>query len=246
MPFAEVRFDQGQMPVIACVNKATVNLGVEFDKLVAVLQEYLDQALVPIWGCPATLEIAADTLPGAWAMVFLDDADVAGDLGYHDLTDDGLPLSKVFVKTTLDAGEKVSVTASHELAEMLIDPAINLWAETPAGDFYAYEVADPVEEETFPIDGIDLSDFVFPSYFEGFRLPGSVQFDYLNRVTQPFQILPNGYSMVRDCCKVNDVFGSKQKAARFAKEDRRDHRSEHRQRVLHLRRSSAPTLPRRR
>jgi len=38
----------------------------------------------------------------------------------------GLPLSKVFVKSTRAVGQKVSVTACHELAEMLVDPAINL------------------------------------------------------------------------------------------------------------------------
>jgi hypothetical protein len=245
MPLTSVRFDQGQIPLIACVNKATINLGVEFDKLIPVLQKYLNDALAPIWGCYANLQIANDPLPGAWALMFLDDADVAGTLGYHDLTNDNLPLSRVFVRTTIDAGEKVSVTASHELAEMLIDPAINLWAETLDGDFYAYEVSDAVEEETFPIDGIDVSDFVFPAYFEGFRAAGSTQFDYLNRISQPFQILPNGYSMVRDCCKVNSVFGSEQKAERFAKEDRRGHRSEHRQRTLRLRSSRGPSQARR-
>ena len=51
-------------------------------------------------------------LKGAWAMVFLDDADSPGALAYHDLTPDGLPESKVFVKTTLreqGAGERVGL-----------------------------------------------------------------------------------------------------------------------------------------
>jgi len=66
-------------------------------------------------------------------MAFLDSADVQNALGYHDLTPDGLPLSKVFVQTTVQAGQKVSVTASHELAEMLVDPAINLCSTGPEG-----------------------------------------------------------------------------------------------------------------
>ena len=65
--------------------------------------------------------------------MFLDSVDVQGALGYHDLTPDGLPLSKVFVKTTLNGGQKVSVTACHELAEMLVEPAINLCATGPKG-----------------------------------------------------------------------------------------------------------------
>jgi hypothetical protein len=59
-------------------------------------------------------------------MVFLDDADQPGALAYHDPTPDGLPQAKVFVKTTLENRNLVSVSASHELVELLVDPAINL------------------------------------------------------------------------------------------------------------------------
>ncbi|MGH8711666.1 MAG: hypothetical protein ACREVA_10200 [Burkholderiales bacterium] len=84
-------------------------------------------------------------------MVFLDDADQPGALAYHDLTPDGLPQSKVFVKTTLENNDLVSVSASHELVEMLVDPAINLMTTGPdPKTIYAYESADPVEAFSFP------------------------------------------------------------------------------------------------
>jgi hypothetical protein len=54
----------------------------------------------------------------------------------------------------------VSVTACHELFEMVIDPLANLWAEAPDGTEYAYEMSDPVEEDTFLVDGIQMSNFV--------------------------------------------------------------------------------------
>ena len=105
-------------------------------------------------------------------MVFLDDADAPGALAYHDLTPDGFPISKVFVKTTLKSKELVSVSASHELVEMLVDPAINLWANGPDADqMWAYESADPVEADSFDVGGFAMSDFVFPAWFEGFRRP---------------------------------------------------------------------------
>jgi len=75
-----------------------------------------------VWGTPAKLIESTGFVKKAWAMVFLDDADEAGALAYHDLTPEGLPLAKVFVRTTLEAGESVSVSASHELVEMLVDP----------------------------------------------------------------------------------------------------------------------------
>jgi len=221
-------FDKGQIPTIACINKATTPLGVDFDKLIAALQRFVNESFAPVWGTHANLVKAKDFLAGGWAMVFSDDADVAQALGYHDLTPDGLPLSKVFVKTTLADGQKVSVTACHELAEMLVDPAVNLWAEGPKNTLYAYEMSDAVEEIEFDIDGIAMSDFVFPSYFEGFRKPKSTQFDFCKKVTRPFQILPGGYSLIRTGGKIRQIFGSATKEKRFKKEDRTDHRSEYR------------------
>jgi hypothetical protein len=221
-------FDQGAVPTIACINQATVDIGVDFDKLITTLQKFLDDCFVPVWGTPAKLVKATQPLAGAWTFVFLDDADSPGALGYHDLTKNGLPLSKIFVKTTLSVGDKVSVTACHELAEMMIDPAINLWSDGPLGTLYAYEMCDAVEDEEFLIDGIAMSDFVYPAYFELFHKPKSVQFDYLKKVTKPFQILKGGYSLVRKGTKVTQIFGSKAKERKFQKEDRADHRSQYR------------------
>jgi hypothetical protein len=221
-------FDHGQVPKIACVNKATVDLGVDFDRLIPALQKFLDEHFVPVWGTPATLVKATKPLAGAWSIVFLDDADAANALGYHDLTKNGLPLSKIFVKTTIADGQKVSVTACHELAEMMVDPAINLWADGPNASLYAYEMCDAVEEDEFVIDGIAMSDFVYPAYFELFRKPKSTQFDYLDLITRPFELRKGGYSLVRKGDKITQIFGSKAKERRFDGEDRRLHRSEYR------------------
>ncbi|MBI3898706.1 MAG: hypothetical protein HY308_10480 [Gammaproteobacteria bacterium] len=221
-------FDHGQVPTIACINKATVDLGVNFNKLIPALQKFLDNIFVPVWGTPAKLVNTTKPIDGAWTMAFLDDADAANALGYHDLTKKGLPLSKIFVKTTLKDQQKVSVTACHELAEMLVDPAINLWSDGPNNTLYAYEMCDAVEEEEFLIDGIAMSDFVYPAYFEIFRKANSAQFDHLKKVTRPFQILSGGYSIVRKGTTVTQIFGSAKKAKRFKNEDRRLHRGEYR------------------
>jgi hypothetical protein len=190
-------FNQGVIPTIACFNRATVALGVDFDALIAAMQNYVANSIVPVWGTPATLVKTNDFQPGSWAIVFLDDADQPGALAYHDLTPDGLPESKVFVKTTLANNDLVSVSASHELVEMLVDPATNMMTTGPDPNLvYAYESADPVEALSFNVDGIAMSDFVYPAYFETFRQPGSVQFDSMNQVTQPFQILAGGYQII--------------------------------------------------
>ncbi len=129
-------FNQGGVPTIACFNKAKTALGVNFDALIAAMQMFVDRHVAPVWGTPAKLIKSKGFVKGAWAMVFLDNADQPGALAYHDLTPDGLPQSKVFVKTTLENKNLVSVSASHELVEMLVDPAINLMTTGPDPEGY--------------------------------------------------------------------------------------------------------------
>ena len=222
-------FNQGDMPRIACFSKAKTPLGVDLDALIAAMQAFVDQDVAPVWGTPAKLVKSSDFLAGKWAMVFLDDADQPGALAYHDLTPDGLPLAKVFVKTTIANRGLVSVSASHELVEMLVDPAINLLTTGPDPKLvYAYESADPVEELSYPVRGIPMTDFVYPSYFEAFHKPDSVQFDRLKKVSKPFQILSGGYQIIFKNGKWTQIYGSAAKKKRFVREDRRGHRSEQR------------------
>ena len=222
-------FNQGLIPTITCFNKAKTPLGVDYDALIAAMQVYIDQHVAPVWGTPAKLVKTSGFVKNAWAMVFLDDADQPDALAYHDLTPEALPLAKVFVRTTLKNKDLVSVSASHELVEMLVDPAINLLTTGPDPKIiYAYESADPVEQLSFDVNGIPLSDFVYPAYFETFHKPGSVRFDYLNKVKKPFQILSGGYQIIFKNGKWSQVFGSATKKKQFAREDRRGHRSEQR------------------
>ena len=222
-------FNQGQVPTIACfVDPSTrTPLGMNLGKLVGAMQEFLDKHFVPVWGTPAKLVQSKGFAKGAWAVVFLDDADAADALAYHDLTPDGLPISKVFLRTIKQANDSVSVSTSHELVEMLVDPAINLMSTGPdAKAVYAYETADPVEALRFKVRGVDMTDFVYPSYFETFRKPNSVPFDHLKKVQKPFQILSGGYQIVFKGGKWTQTYGSKTKQKAFRREDRRGHRSE--------------------
>src|SRR5882672_7137068 len=222
-------FNQGGVPTIACFNRATTPLGVDFGALIAAMQAFVDRHVAPVWGTPARLVKSRGFVKGAWAMVFLDDADQPGALAYHDLTPEGLPQSKVFVKTTIENGDLVSVSASHELVEMLVDPAINMMTTGPdPKTVYAYESADPVEALTFKVNGIPMSDFIYPSYFEDFRKAGSVKFDQLRKVKRPFQILAGGYQIIFKGGKWSQLYGSQRKKRAFAKEKRRGHRSEER------------------
>jgi len=235
-------FNQGETPTIAVFNKAKTPLGVDLGALISAMQKYVDRCVAPVWGTPTKLVRTKGFRKNHWAMVFLDVADEPGALAYHDLTPDGLPLSKVFVKTTLQDDALVSVTASHELVEMLVDPALNLLTTGPhPKTVYAYESADPVEELSFKVNGIPMSNFVYPSYFEDFHKPGSVPFDHMRKVKKPFQILTGGYQSIFKNGKWSETYGSRATKKRLQKEDRRGYRSNQRKRKT-LKRTSLKTI----
>ena len=195
---------QVQTPTIqvSVINESTVIADRDVPAVVAALQKQVTNDFRPAWGVDAELAIVAKgTQPpnGSWWLVLLDDSDQANALGYHDLTSEGLPIGKVFAASDLKAGTSWTVTASHELLEMLGDPNINLTVfvqnSDTAGVLYAYEVCDACEEDSFgyQIDNVLLSDFVYPSWFENFRAEGSTQFDRMNKIQNPLQLLAGGY-----------------------------------------------------
>jgi hypothetical protein len=187
---------------ISVINESTVVTDAEVSPVVIALQQQVTNDFRPIWGTDAVLKIIPQgTQPpaGTWWLVILDDSDQAGALGYHDLTPDGLPIGKIFAASDLKAGTSWSVTASHELLEMLADPNINLTVfvqnANTNGTLYAYEVCDACEDDSFgyQINNVTMSDFVYPAWFESFRPEASTQFDRMNRIQKPLQLLAGGY-----------------------------------------------------
>jgi hypothetical protein len=219
---------KGGPTTIACINNARTGLGVPFDQLTATLQKCYDECFLPVWGHPVQLYNTDVATPTDRQLLYLDDGDTASALGYHDLTKNGQPVSCVFVKTTLANNQLVSVAASRELFQMVIDPAANLWAEAADGTEYAYEISDPVEEDTFLVDGIEMTNFVHPSWFQPFMHPPGTKFDHLGLLRAPFTMTKGGYVTVKKGDRVSEVFGSKAKERRFANEDRYGRRSEYR------------------
>lgn len=58
---------KGRAGDTACPTPA---LDVDFDKLIAAMQTYVDRQVAPVWGTPAKLVKTKDFKKGAWAMVF--------------------------------------------------------------------------------------------------------------------------------------------------------------------------------
>ena len=192
---------------VAVINASTVLSDNQVKAAVPALQTQVHRDFAAAWGIDADLTVVAkNSKPsaGSWWLVILDNSDQAGALGYHDLTKQGLPLGKVFAGSDMKLGYNWTVTASHELLEILADPDINLTAfvesSATTGILYAYEVCDACEADGFgyKISGTLVSDFVYPAWFESFRKKGSTQFDYGKRIKKPFELLKGGYIGVYD------------------------------------------------
>jgi hypothetical protein len=189
------------MTHIDIINASTVLTDAEIAAAVPALQKQINEHFYPAWGIKANLffvPLGAKPRAGHWWMVLLDTSDVAGALGYHDLTSEGLPIGKVFAATDKQNGLSWTVTLSHELVEMLADPNVNLAAQVGDATFYSYETADAVEADAlgYQIDGVLVSDFVFPEWFENMAHPMGTKFDHCAHVTRPLQLAPGGYISV--------------------------------------------------
>src|SRR5262249_24076456 len=142
----------------------------QLNSYVSALQQQVSRDLQSTWGLTATLSIAATPPSTSWVLGIFNTADQADALGYHDVTPKGLPLGKVFAQTTKDDGASISVVLSHELLEMLVDPWINVFVNDAqdASKFWIREACDACEDDSdsYKINGILVSDFVLPSYFE--------------------------------------------------------------------------------
>ena len=183
---------------ISVINESTALSDAQVQAMIPAFQTQWNRDLAPIWSLEtAQFTWTAKTNPppaSNWWLVFLDDSDQAGALAYHDVTDTGRPIAKVFAKTILADHSSISVGATHEICEMAVDPTINLAAQDASGTFWAYEVCDPVEDDQYgyDINGVLVTDFVTPAWF-GFK-DAAGALDFQQHATSAFKVLSGGYA----------------------------------------------------
>lgn len=158
--------------------------------------------------------------PGDWVMTIMDDADQAGDLGWH--TQEGEVIyGRIFAKPCLEDGHSsallgpyaVSSVLSHEILETLGDPHVNDWVEGDNGLLIARELCDPVESYTYAYKDrwageVTLSDFVTPEFFDPNSSAGE-EYDYLGKAASPFVLTTGGYWVQAGITKETQKFGAR-------------------------------------
>lgn len=224
--------------LIAVINQSTLVTNDQVNTMCQAIQVQLDLHVLPAWNMKAgTIKFYANaaTVPGyAWVVSMLDNSTQAGALGYHSLDSDKVD-AFIFAEPVLSNGGTalvfnpanpgqytVSATLSHEVCEMVGDRYANGFSVGPqisAGNLYAQELCDPVENDSYGImvgtTNVAVSNFVFPSWFNPEATVAlNMPFDYLNKLSAPYTMDAGGYMIVASIGNEGQVtakalFGSK-------------------------------------
>jgi hypothetical protein len=165
-------------------------------RVTAALQRQAIRDFRPIWDVEATVDsfpVLEDVPLGYWLMNVREDIGFPGAAGIH-LDDQGQPFALISMS------DSWSLTASHELLEMLADPFGNrlVPGESPHPDQgrveFLVEVCDPSEAAEFgyTVNDILMSDFYTPQFFDPVAAEG-VRYSFTSAVTEPRTILEGGY-----------------------------------------------------
>lgn len=198
LPRASQVHGAGQVITVQVKNKSTVVSNADVMRVVAACQRQIDRDFGPVYGIKAAVRYAPKDAPLSqydWQLIVVDDADMAGALGYHETTANGTPIGYCFAKTTRDYGGNWTVTFSHELLEMLADPEINQCVFDQSGaKMYAFEVCDACEDDAlaYDIGGVKVSDFVLPAFWLS-STPVHAPLSFTGALKRPLEILPGGY-----------------------------------------------------
>jgi hypothetical protein len=135
----------------------------------AALQVQVDRDLAPQWGVQADISVlaAGKAIPKGTRLVKIVD-DLPGNQGGVHLDVHGHPYAEAV------NGDQLSIAISHELLEMLVDPQGTRFRQAIDCDpysggqrvHYLLEVCDPCEITSYEINGVQVSDFIFPAFYD--------------------------------------------------------------------------------
>ena len=206
-------------PTISISNRSKTVSDHDVKRVLPALQKQISKQFEPVWGWGANLKFEAKKFD--MHVIIKDTARGGGGyLGYH--IKDNIPITYIFAKDDIEDSGEYTSTLSHELLEMIADPAVNLYAIGKFRDkdgkrrsgLFGLEVCDPVEANYYKIDGVTVSNFVRPEWFEPEHPKGKMKMDYLGVIDAPFMIAEGGYADVLSRGRWHTLRGSKAKVKR--------------------------------
>lgn len=220
---------------IYVTNKSTQVSDADMAKAAAACNKQLAQHVAPAHGLvPVPVVFSSAPPTGARVITVMDTLDDAQALGYHTEQAGDHVWGVVGTKAAMDQGAKALVGAyaissilSHEVIELFADAHINLWADGGRGVQIAYELCDPVENDFYILDGVAVSSFVYPAWFDHLAAK-TEKLDYLGKLTKPFTMTHGGYWVQEKAGVATQKFGDRmpewrrlQKASEFSRAGRR-------------------------
>lgn len=204
--------------LISVYNLSSHVTDTECEKATLAVAKQLSRDVAPFWGLVPALEFVrhgGSGTPGSSPCYILDQPDVDGALGYHDEGADGTAYIKIFCNpifnsggTALSGALSLSAVLSHEVLELTGDGPANRWVDGPDNRDYALELCDACEDQYYDIDGVSVSDFLLPAFFDP-KASKNSRLDFLGLLAEPFSMTPGGYQIVRtETGKVSQVWGA--------------------------------------
>jgi hypothetical protein len=190
--------------LISIVNKSQKVSDAEVAAATPAFGAQIAEDFAPVWGSMCAVEfVPKGGTPNGNVIATLSDVpDVDGAYGYHDRDTNGYAFIKVFV---ID-GSDWRTTMSHEILETLGDAAVNRWRDAPDGNDDSEEMCDACENDTYDKNGVPVSDFVYPAYFNP-TANAADRLDHLGLIKKPFSLRPGGYKNRRtEPGKISQVF----------------------------------------
>lgn len=204
-------------PLISVINMSDRVSDADVERMVYIAGTQLARDVAPVHGLVPALEFVPKggrPNPDGAPCWILDVPDMPGVGGYHGEDDQGNPFIKVFANPPLDTGgtvlhgsNSVSSILTHEIDELVGDGPGNKWVDGPDGSDYAYELCDATESDVYEIEGVSVSNFLYPAFFDPQATAGS-RLDHNGVVSAPFATRPDGYQIKRtEPGVVSNVFG---------------------------------------
>jgi hypothetical protein len=186
---------------VALVDRTGTAAAGDLAAVAAALTTQAERDLAPAWHVSATVRAEVAAAPGGCVIALV--VALPGGLAGYRTHLRGRPRASVAIGATahgaLPAGW--TLAASHELLEMLVDPARDRliigppppgWTGASASVEYLAAVCDPCQRDTYAIDGIAVSDFVPPRYYQAAASAGEAC-THAGSIKSPRQLADSGF-----------------------------------------------------
>lgn len=205
------------------------------DRIAEAIQIQVERDFAPAWGrAPVPVFVAQDgaSVPLGAGLVYLVDriSHVKGAVGFHNADSRGFFAGFVAAESIARLGgsmtrgsDSISAAVSHEVLEMLANPAVNLWSDDGTGNSFAFEVCDPVSGDAYDVEvepssgssaqSVSVSNFVLPGWFFP-ALASGHPVDHMQLLSRPFTHRETGYVVVSDSVGERELFGPMVPAAK--------------------------------